>query len=124
MNPMHVPAAAEPIPERWQVEGGDAAVVRLEIPPDAGRERQFEIAISMLVRARDEARQPWHEMRVFADGELQWARRCATQQPAEYDGLDYRFRCHLAIGRALRLQAHSDCGGGRRLKLRIEAEEV
>jgi len=110
-------------PERWHREVGDAAVARLEIPADAQRERVFEIAISMLVRARDDARQPWHEMRIYADGELQWSRRCATQQPAEYDGLDYRFQRRIAVGRALRLQVHSDCGGGRRLKIRIEADE-
>jgi hypothetical protein len=125
MSQKNVPAAAMPgRPERWRVEVGEAATARLEIPPDARRERLFEIAISMLVRARDDAPQPWHEMRIFADGELQWARRCVTQQPAEYDGLDYRFRRHIAVGRTLRLQVHSECGGGRRLKMRIEAEEV
>jgi hypothetical protein len=111
-------------PERWHAEVGDAPMARLEIPPDARKERLFEIAISMLVRAREDAPQPWHEMRIFADGELQWVRRCPTQQPAEFDGLDYRFRRHIAVGRALRLQVHSDCSGVRRLKIRIEADEV
>jgi hypothetical protein len=125
MNQKEVPAASKQArPERWRVEVGDSATARLEIPPDARRERVFEISVSMLVRARDDAHRPWHEMRIFADGELQWTRRCVTQQPAEYDGLDYRFRRHIAVGRTLRLQVHSECGGGRRLKTRIEAEEV
>jgi len=115
---------APPRPERWRMEAGDAAVARLDIPADALRQRTFEIAISMQVRARDDARQPWHEMRIFVDGELQWSRRCTTQQPAEYDGLDYRFQRRIDVGRALRLQVHCDCGGGRRLKMLIEADEV
>lgn len=117
-------SAAPPRPERWHIEVGDAAVARLDIPADAVRDRVFEIAISMQVRAHDDARQPWHEMRILADGELQWSRRCATQQPAEYDGLDYRFRRRIDVGRALRLQVQSECHGGRRLKIRIEADEV
>ena len=123
MSKKDASANLPPGPERWHREVGDAAVARLEIPADALRERVFEIAISMLVRALDDARQPWHEMRIYADGELQWSRRCATQQPAEYDGLDYRFQRRIAVGRALRLQVHSDCSGGRRLKMRIEADE-
>lgn len=117
-------APAGQAPERWQSEVGDAAVARLEIPADAARERVFEISILMRVRARDDARQPWHEMRVLADGELQWSRRCATLQPAEYDSLDYRFQRRIAVGRALRLQVHCDCSGAQRLQTRIEAEQV
>ena len=124
MNQKRVSATAMSAPECWHREVGDAAVAHLEIPADALRERVFEIAISMQVRARDDARQPWHELRILADGELQWSRRCATQQPAEYDGLDYRFQRRIAVGRALRLQVHSECNGGRRLKMRIEADEV
>lgn len=115
---------ASPAPERWSCQAGDAALARLDIPPDARRERLFEISVAMIVRAHDAAVDPWHQLRIFADGDLQWSRRCPTAQPAEFDGLDYRFRRRVAVGRTLRLLAHSDCSGGRRLKIHIEVDEV
>lgn len=111
-------------PEQWKVSAGDNAVARLDIPADARRERTFEISFSMNVRPNDTAVSPWHEMRVYADGELQWSRRIATQHPAAFDGLEYRFRRRVGVGRALRLQALVDCGEARRLQLEIEADET
>src|SRR6187399_2516293 len=95
--------------ERWLIAVGDAAVANLDIPADAQRERRFEIACSMTVRPADDATAPWHELRIYADGDLQWSRRISTQHPAAFDGLDYRFRRSVAVGRALRLQALAEC---------------
>jgi hypothetical protein len=63
-------------------------------------------------------------MRVYADGELQWSRRVATQHPAAFDGLDYRFRRRIGVGQALRLQVFVDCAEASHLQLEIEAEEA
>jgi len=112
------------IPERWSVQAGDAAVARLDIPAEAKRERRFEIAVSMSVRALDNSAEPWHELRVYADGKLQWQRRIGTQQPAPFDGLDYRFQATVAVAQTLRLSAIAECGGARRLQLQIEADEA
>jgi hypothetical protein len=113
-----------PKPERWAIRAGEAAVARLDIPADARRERRFEIACWMSVRAVEGADAPWHELRVLADGELQWQRRITTQHPAASDGLDYRFQRLVPLGRTLRLQALVECSQVLRLQLQIEAEEV
>lgn len=110
-------------PERWAAQGGENAVLRLEIPPDLARERTFEISCSMTVRPNAGAHSPWHEMRVFAEGALEWSRRIATAQPSPYDGLEMRFRRTLAPGQRLMLLVESNGGGVRRLSLAIEADE-
>lgn len=115
--------AATPSPERWQIDAGDRADALLVVPADARRERRFEISVAMSVRPRAGAREPWHELRVLADGELQWSRRIATDPAGRYDGLDYRFRRSVPVGRELRLQAFVECGGAERLRLTIEADE-
>lgn len=112
-----------PAPERWAVRGDEAGVVRLEIPPDLARERRFEISCAMTVRPNAGAESPWHELRVFADGHLEWQRRIATAKGEPYDGLEMRFRRTLAPGQRLVLQAQSNGGGVRRQTLEIEAEE-
>jgi hypothetical protein len=117
------PSDAAATPESWSRRVADSPGVRLEIPADLARERTFEISIACCVCAVESAASPWHELRVFADGELQWRRRIATAQPAPYDGLDYRFRRTLAPGRRLLLLAESECSGARRLTLAIEAQE-
>lgn len=99
-------------------------MVKLEIPADLHREREFEISISMTVRALPDATAPFHELKVFADGRLEWSRRIPTQNPAPFDGLDYRLRKRVPVGRPLRLQAFSECSQARRLQLQIEAEET
>lgn len=113
-----------PKPERWSAKAGSAPQAQLVVPADLHRERRFEIAFAMQVRAIDGAQSPWHELKVFADGELQWRRRVDTQNPAPFDGLDYRFSRSVPPGRALRLQAFSECAECRRLEITIEAEEL
>lgn len=115
---------ARKTPEHWSVRAGDAAVAHLDIPADSGRERRFEIACSMSVRALDNAKSPWHELRVFANGQLQWQRRIGTQQPAPFDGLDYRFQSTVPVGKALRISIITECHGAKRLQMQIEADEV
>jgi hypothetical protein len=110
--------------ERWQASAGDSASLKLDIPAALQRERTFEIACLMRVKALDGAEAPWHGLRVLANGELQWSRRIATDHPAPFDGLEYRFRRSVAPGRALRVQADSECAQARRLSLTIEAEEI
>ncbi len=112
-----------PAPECWSVKAGAASQAVLSVPADLHRERHFEISVAMTVRALDAAHSPWHELRVFADGELQWQRRVETQHPSPFDGLDFRFSRRVPPGRALRLQAFSECAECRRLELTIEAEE-
>lgn len=111
-------------PEHWAVQAGDAAEARLNIPADLKRERRFEIAVAMTVRAIENAHSPWHALRVLANGQLQWQRRIATQHPAPFDGLDYRFQCTVMPGRAFRISAIAECQGARRLQLQIEADEA
>jgi hypothetical protein len=123
MNDSNGAAIASP-PERWKVRAGDSALAHLDIPADTRRERTFEISFSMNVRPNEGAVSPWHQMRVYADGELQWSRRVATQHPAAFDGLDYRFRRRIGVGQALRLQVFVDCAEASHLQLEIEAEEA
>lgn len=115
--------AASPPPEHWRIDAGDRADALLVVPADARRERRFEISVAMSVRPLDGARPPWHALRVLADGELQWSRRIATDTQGRYDGLDYRFRRSVPVGRELRLQAFVECGSAERLRLVIEADE-
>jgi hypothetical protein len=111
-------------PERWQAQADDAAVLRLNIPADGQRRRVFEISLAMQVRAVDGANAPWHEMRVEANGELEWQRRVPTEHPADYDGLDYRFQRSVGVGRELRIRLLAAGQQVRRLRLQIEADEV
>lgn len=111
-------------PERWASGPTADAVLRLEIPADLHREREFEISVAMSVRALDGAAAPWHELRIFANGQLEWSRRIPTATDQPYDGLDMRFRRRVEAQRRLSLLAEVNCGGARRLKLVIEAEEA
>jgi hypothetical protein len=126
IDTMKEPPSATPPrrPEHWKTLAGDGPIARLDIPADAQHERTFEISCAMNVRPNENAAAPWHELRVYADGELQWSRRVATQHPAAFDGLEYRFRRRVAVGRALRLQAMVDCSEARRWQLVIEADEA
>lgn len=113
-----------PHAEQWSIRAGDRAIAVLDIPADATRQRRFEIACAMTVQALDKSESPWHELRVYCDGQLQWQRRVATQQPAPFDGLDFRFQLSIGTGRRARIQAESHCQGARRLQLQIDAEET
>jgi hypothetical protein len=110
-------------PERWQFDAGDAAEAVLNIPPDAARERRFDIACTMTVRCGDDLAGAWHEMVVLANGRLQWQRRIGSSNPGSSDGLDVHFHRHVAVGEALRLVVRVAAQGVRRQRLLIEADE-
>lgn len=120
-------------PEHWQIDAGDAARAVLAIPADARRVRRFEISCEMRVRLRAEPEakasaqsQPpaWHELTLHADGTQLWRRRVPTQNPGEWDGLDYRCTRSVGVGRSLRIEASVNTQGAQRWQLRIEAQEL
>lgn len=112
-------------PEHWQIDAGDAARAVLSIPADARRVRRFEISCEMRVRLRSPQPEPaWHELTLHADGTQLWRRRVPTQNPGEWDGLDYRCTRSVGVGRSLRLEAMVATQGAQRWHLRIEAQEV
>ncbi len=111
-------------PERWQLDAGDAAEAVLNIPPDAARERRFDIACTMTVRCGDDLADAWHEMTVLANGRLQWQRRIASSNPGSSDGLDVHFRHSVPVGEGLRLVVRTQTLGVRRHRLLIEADEA
>jgi len=77
-----------------------------------------------VVGVPDDARSPWLQVTVLADGAQQWQRRTPAHNPGDYDGLDYRFTRSVPVGRALRLQVKVAGAGVRRRSLKIEADEV
>ncbi len=111
-------------PERWTLSAADAATATLTIPPDALRDRQFEIACAITVAVPEDASQAWHQMTVQANGAQQWRRRLDSQNPGSWDGLDYRFRRVVAVGQSLRITVAVACAGALRRTLTIEADEV
>lgn len=116
------PASDRPAPEHWEADAGDAGVAALNIPPDAQRERVFEVFCSLsLVRlAGDDS--AWHQMRVLVNGSQEWLRRAAPHDDSP-DSLDYRFRRRVPAGEPLRITAASELHRARRLGLRITADE-
>ncbi len=115
-----------PRPERWRTDAGEAATAELRIPPDARRERRFELSVTMQVRTAPVRGAAWHQLTVLADGVRQWRRRVDSHLPdagQATDGLDYRFERSLPAGQALRVQAEAASLGVQRLALVIEAEE-
>ena len=121
-----VPAAMDvPALEHWQADAADAPGTVLTIPPDAKRERVFEIAITVVVGVPADAKAPWLQVTVQANGAQQWQRRVHAHNPGQHDGLDYRFRRSVPVAQTLRLQVAVGVGGGaRRRALKIEADEV
>ena len=118
------PAATSPgpsRPEHWSVHAGTQGVARLDIPPDALRERTFELFFSLIVAAKSDAA-AWHEMQVRVDGALAWSRRVATH-PGGSDSLDVRLRRVVPAGRPLRLGVVTAVHGGQRTSLTITADE-
>lgn len=111
-------------PERWTADGGDAAEAQLLIPPDAVRDRRFEIACAFTVRCGTSVDGAWHEMAVLANGAQQWRRRIASSNPGSFDGLDYRFARSVPAGEALRVLVKTAVRGVARRQLVIEADEV
>lgn len=110
--------------ERWHTDAGEAPEALLDIPPDAQRERRFEIAIALSVRCPAELSDAWLELQLLANGQQQWRRRIAASNPGQSDGLDYRFACTVPVGEPLRVLAKVAVRGVRRQGLLIEAEEV
>ena len=110
-------------PEHWAVDAGEHDVARLDIPPHAVRERDFEIFCSLTVKPQGSGGHgdAWHELRVLVDGSLAWSRRVPTQ-PGR-DSLDVRLRHRVPAGRALRLSAVAQTQRATRLGLVITADE-
>lgn len=123
-SPLAPPPAATAAPERWSVQGGDAATATLTIPADARRERRFEIACAVTVSVPEGAAAPWLQVTVQANGTQQWRRRADAHNPGAWDGLDYRFSRSVPLAQALRITVHVGGGGVRRRSLVIEADEV
>ena len=119
-----VPPAGSRAPERWALSAGDAATATLVIPADAARDRQFEIACAITVAVPVGGPKAWHQMTVQANGVQQWRRRLDSQNPGEWDGMDYRFRQVVPVGKALRVTVSVAGGGVRRRSLTIEADEA
>jgi hypothetical protein len=115
--------AADTRPERWAVDAGDAGVATLAVPPDAQRERRFEVACAMTVQPLAGSDGGWHRMTVLVDGSRQWQRQVATHPGEGPDGLDLRFERRVPPGRALRITVEVAAQGARRRSLQIEAEE-
>lgn len=111
-------------PERWALDAGEAPEALIDIPPDAQRERRFEIACALAVRCPADLEGAWLEMVVLANGAQQWRRRIAASNPGQCDGLDYRFTRTVPVGEALRVLARASVRGVRRQRLVVEADEV
>lgn len=107
--------------ERWRVDAGDRAIARLDVPPHASRERDFEIDVRFVVRA-GAGRAPRHGLRVLVNGAQEWARRIDTQRDGE-DSLEWRQRRRVPVGQALRVQALTEVQHALRLRLVISAAE-
>jgi hypothetical protein len=117
-------ANAKNAPERWSTSANDATTATLTIPPDAKRERRFEIACAMTVLVPDDVGPAWHQLLVQANGAQQWKRRVPSSNPGAFDGLDFRFSRVVPVGQALRVTVSVACQGVRRRSLVVEADEV
>jgi len=111
-------------PERWALRVDDAPEALLTIPPDALRERRFDIACALTVRCGDDLAGAWHELAVYANGALQWQRRVPSHNPGSRDGLDLHLRATVPVGEALRLLARATARGVAIERLEIEADEA
>jgi hypothetical protein len=112
-------------PECWSAQAGERDVARLDIPPDAARERQFEVFVQLVVRQRRGGATALgrHGLRVLANGAVEWQREVATHGDGE-DTLDLRLRRRVPPGEALRLTALCELKGPvARQSLTITAEE-
>lgn len=109
-------------PEQWQLDAGDRAIGRLDVPPHATRERVFELDVRFVVRAGAGA-QPRHGLRVLVNGNQEWARQIDTERGGN-DSLEWRQRRRVPTGESLRLQALTEVRQGLRLRLLLSAIEV
>lgn len=132
MSPLRTPPSSRP--ERWCADAGDATLAELRVPPDARRERRFEVACAMTVRLsmdvdtsasiQSETGDAWHEMTVHVNGAKQWSRRIGTSNPGHWDGLDYRFAATVPVGQALHVRVQVAARGALRRSLLVEADEL
>ncbi len=113
---------AGPTPERWSADSGQRDVVRLDIPADAQRERQFEVFCHLVVSNKAGRADATHGMRVLVNGALEWTRTVSTQTEGN-DSLDLRLRRTVPAGRPLRVTATCELHGAQRVSLTIDADE-
>lgn len=113
-----------PPPERWTLDAGDADVATLVVPPDARRERCFEVACAMQVRVPPGSTAAWHRLTVLVDGRREWQRRVDTHLDDGSDGLDHHFRRTVPPGQPLRIQVEAATQGAQRHRLWIEVDEA
>lgn len=109
-------------PERWRVDAADRAIARLDVPPHATLERDFEIDVQFTVKAGAGAA-PEHGLRVLINGAQEWARRVPTAAGGP-DTLEWRQRRRVPVGESLRIQAQTTVQHALRLRLTISAMEV
>jgi hypothetical protein len=107
--------------ERWQADAGDRPLARLDIPPHASRERDFELDVRFVVKA-GAGSEPQHGLRVLVNGAQEWARRLPTARGGE-DSLEWRARRRVPVGEGLRIQASTEVQHALRLRLVISAVE-
>jgi hypothetical protein len=110
-------------PEYWCCDAGDEPVAVLDIPGTLGRQRIFDVDVTLVVSVPTESEGPWHELRVDIDGVRQWSRRIPSHSPGQTDGLDYHCRRVLEPGQPLRILAIASSQGSRVRQLLIEARE-
>jgi hypothetical protein len=110
-------------PERWTLRVHDRPEAALTIPPDARRERRFDIACALTVRCPDPLAGAWHQMTVFANGKQQWQRRVPSHNPGSRDGLDLHFRATVPVGEALKVLVRVAVKGAAIERVEIEADE-
>ena len=110
-------------PEHWSASAGTRDVARLDIPPDAHRDRTFEVFVSLAVHNRAERPGASHSLRVLVNGALEWQRTVPTH-PGPGDTLDLRLTRTVPLGHALRLTATSEVVGTARVSLTISADEA
>lgn len=113
-----------PKPERWTLQGGDAATATLTIPADARRVRHFEIACAVTVAVPADSADGWFQVLVLVNGAQQWKRRSPAHNPGQWDNLDMRFARSVPVGQALRVTVTVSGQGVRRRSLSIEADEA
>lgn len=110
-------------PEHWSTSAGTRDVARLDIPPDAHRDRTFEVFVSLAVHNRTERPGATHALRVLVNGALEWQRTVPTH-PGPGDTLDLRLKRVVPLGQPLRLTATSEVVGAVRVSLKISADEA
>jgi hypothetical protein len=109
-------------PEHWAVDAGPRDVAQLLVPPDAKRDRVFEVFCSFQVRYSGDSADAWHGMRVLVNGAQEWSRRVPTDAGGR-DSLDYRFRRVVPSGESLRVVVTTEVNLALRVRLWVTAEE-